>query len=108
MGTISYDGWTVDFEDRLLAHLHVVIIRLLRNQESFAMSWLEALEVGDGRSSIWLHPEGDLHFRFSGSRVPQIDAEWIQRMTESARSSQGLIVTAEDGRLARSTGTRHV
>lgn len=108
MGTISYDGWAIEFDDRLLAHLHLVIVRLFRSQESFAMSWLDALHDGDGRSSIWLHPDGDIHFRFAGSRTPQIDPAWVQRLTDSARGSQGLIVTGENGDLARSTGTAHV
>ena len=102
MGSLSYDGWTIEFEDRLLAHLHLVIVQRFRNQQSFAMSWVNALETGDGRGSIWLHPGGDLAFRFVGSKVPTMNPDWIARLTESANSSQGLIVTAEDGTLARS------
>ena len=108
MGSLIYDGWTIEFDDRLLAHLHLVIMQRLRNQQSFAMSWVNAVENGDGRGSIWLHPSGDLAFRFTGSRMPTINAEWIARLTESANSSQGLIVTGENGRLAHSQAiTRH-
>lgn len=106
MGSLTYDGWVIDFDDRLLAHLHLVIMQRFRNHESFAMSWVNAVESGDGRGSIWLHPDGDLSFRFLGSKVPAMNPEWIARLTASATSSQGLIVTGEDGRLARSEAIR--
>lgn len=40
MGTIAYDGWTVDFDDRILTHMHIhfAVVRLFRAQESFTMS----------------------------------------------------------------------
>lgn len=101
MGSLRYNGTTITFEDRLLTHLHLVITRRLRRGEFFAMSWVDSVDVGDGRSSIWLHPEGDLYFKFAGSRVPAISQEWLQRMNESAESSRGLIVVNEDGTLAR-------
>jgi hypothetical protein len=103
---MTYGGWTVEFEDRLLAHLQFVIIQRFRFQERFAMSWIDGVESGSGRSSIWLHPEGHLFFRFAGSRMPELNPEWIRQLTESAQSSRGLIVTTEDGRLARSLGTK--
>ena len=102
MGSITYDGWTIDFDDRLLAHLHLVILQGFRNQKSFAMSWVNAVESGDGRGSIWLHPDGDIAFRFTGSRVPAMNPEWVARLSASIDSSHGLIVTGEDGQLARS------
>ena len=99
---MTYDGWTVEFDDRVLAHLHLVIVQRLRNRESFAVSWIDAPEVGNGRSSIWLSPDCRLYFKFAGSRPPEIDPAWIFRLTESAQSSRGLIVTGEDGSLTRS------
>lgn len=98
---MTYDAATVSFDDRLLTHLQIVIVQQLRRRESFTMSWLDPLASGNGRSSVWLHPGCDLYFKFSGSRVPSLNEEWLQRLTESARGSQGLIVTLEDGRLAR-------
>jgi len=103
---MTYDGWTVEFEDRLLAHIHLVVMQQFRNNRSFAMSWLNAVAAGDGRSSIWLHPAGLYFFRFAGSRSPAIDADWVKLLTTSALSSQGLIVANPDGSLARSLGMR--
>ena len=68
------------------------------------MSWLDALSVGDGRSSIWMAPTVPAYFKFSGSRVPQISQEWLDLLGRSANSSSGLVVLTEDGRLARADG----
>ena len=103
---MTYGGWTVEFEDRLLAHLQFVIIQRFRHQERFAMSWIDGVDAGSGRSSVWLRPEGDLFFRFAGSRLPELNPDWVRQLTESAMSSRGLVVTMEDGRVARSLGTR--
>ncbi len=108
MGTMTYDGWSIEFEDRLLAHLHLVVVQRFRNGQSFAMSWLNALQDGDGRSSIWMHPGGLYFFRFAGSRVPAIAPEWAKQLTALAQSSQGLIVSNEDGTLARSLSLRRL
>jgi hypothetical protein len=106
MGTLTYNGWVVSFEDRLLTHLHLVIMQRLRNDRSFAMSWINSVEDGSGRGSIWLHPSGDLGFRFIGSKFPTINPAWIATLASSAEGSQGLIVTGEDGELARSESIR--
>jgi len=89
------------FDDRLLAHLQIVIVQKFRRQESFLMSWLDPMSLGDGRSAMWLTPNVPVHFKFFGSRVPAISREWLNTLTESAGSSTGLIVTAEDGSFAR-------
>jgi hypothetical protein len=99
MGNLSCDGTIVEFDDRLLAHLQVVIVQKFRAGEAFLMSWLDPLSVGDGRSSIWLTPECPVHFKFVGSRAPTIDREWLDLLTRSAGSGTGLIVMNEQGEL---------
>ena len=89
MGTLVHGTISVDFEDRLLAHLQIVIVQRFRRNESMVMSWLDAASVGDGRSSLWLTPTLPVYFKFAGSRVPTIDQEWLDRLTESAASSRG-------------------
>jgi hypothetical protein len=96
MGSLTIDGVVVQFEDRVLTHLQIVIVQKLRKGESFLMSWRDADSVGDGRSSAWIHPSLSLYFKFSGSRVPAINREWLASLMTSANSSQGLIVTSED------------
>jgi len=45
MGYIVYDGGVLDFtvEDRLLAHLQIVIINKIHQNESFMFSWKEPI-----------------------------------------------------------------
>ncbi|WP_426625323.1 ATP-dependent DNA ligase [Leifsonia sp. McL0607] len=105
MGSLVYDSSVIEFDDRVLAHLQVVIVNKLRRRESFAMSWRDCPEVGDGRSTIWLDPSIPLYFKFEGSRVPAINRDWIERLAESANSSTGLIVFDEDGEPQRAGRT---
>jgi len=105
MGSMAHGNIAVDFEDRLLSHLQIVIVQRFRRNESLLMSWLDAVSVGDGRSSLWLTPAMPVYFKFAGSRVPVIDEQWLQRLMESARSSTGLVVTAPGGELARAMGS---
>lgn len=100
MGSMEYAGQEIQIDDRLLTHLQVVVIGKLRRGEPFLMSWVNTVSSGSGRAAIWLHPNFPVQFRFAGSRVPQINAEWVQRLRQSADSSTGLIVTGEDGWIA--------
>lgn len=98
MGYMVYDSSTlITFEDRVLAHLEVVIVSKLRRKESFALSWRESADNGDGRTTIWIDPSIPLRFRFSGSRPPTLDREWVERLAAAAASSSGLIALGEDG-----------
>jgi len=95
MGVLTYDGLETEFSDRVLAHLHVVIVQKLRRGESFCLSWRDTNAVGGGRSSLWLHPSIPMHFKFYGSKPPILNREWIAILTLSSNSSQGLVVTPE-------------
>jgi hypothetical protein len=97
VGTLNYGSWAVEFDDRVLTHLQIVIVKRLRRGESLLMSWIDSTAVGDGRSSIWLTNAVPLYFKFSGSRVPAIDMDWLHRLEASADASTGLIVTDAEG-----------
>lgn len=99
MGTLVYDGTAIAFDDRLLAHLQIVIVQKLSRGETFLMSWKDSPSVGDGRSAIWLTPTIPLQFKFLGGKVPTIDRDWLQLLGKSAESSTGLLVTDENGNL---------
>lgn len=105
MGSMAHGNISVDFEDRLLSHLQIVIVQRFRRNETLVMSWLDATSVGDGRSSLWMTPSLPVYFKFAGSRVPAIDEQWLKRLAESAASSSGLIVTAPNGEIARAIGS---
>ena len=98
MGFMVYDSSTqISFDDRVLAHLEVVIVSKLRRKESFALSWRESPDNGDGRTTIWIDPSIPLRFRYSGSRPPALDRDWMERLAAAAASSTGLIAVDEDG-----------
>lgn len=101
MGTLRYDGREIEFDDRLLTHLQVVIIQKFRKGEAFAMSWTRSLALGSGRCSVWMVPSLPVVFTFTGTRVPPINREWLHALSESAGSPHGLVVLAEDGSLAQ-------
>lgn len=105
MGKLTYDhSLSVDFDDRTLAHLQVVIGMKLRRGESFYFSWKDDQRVGDGRTAIWLHPSIALVYKFYGSRVPQINPHWIRTLELTANTHTGLYITDEDA--ASGTETR--
>ena len=96
MGKLTYDSTVVvDFDDRLLAHLQMVIATKLRRGESFAFSWRDDVAVGDGRTTIWLHPALPLVFKYFGGKQPAINRAWVEALLQTANSSAGLHVVPE-------------
>ncbi|PPF16006.1 ATP-dependent DNA ligase [Rathayibacter rathayi] len=97
MGKLLYgaSGVEIEFDDRTLTHVQIVIANKLRRRESFFFSWRDDPAVGDGRSSIWLDPSVPLYFRYFGARVPSINRTWIDLLSVSANSSGGLQLTQE-------------
>jgi hypothetical protein len=97
MGQLIYEGEPLDLriDDRALAHLQIVIVNMLRRDHRFVFSWKDDVAVGDGRSSIWLHPAVSLHFKFAGSRAPSINRSWLEQLYASATSGTGLVLTPE-------------
>ena len=96
MGKLTYDStMTVDFDDRVLAHLQLVIGAKLRRGESFFFSWRDDHSVGDGRSTLWIHPTVPLYFKYAGGRPPAINRAWIDALMTLANSPTGLHIVPE-------------
>lgn len=97
MGQLIYSGQTLDLhiDDRALTHLQIVVVNMLRRDHRFVFSWKDDALHGDGRSSIWLHPNVSLHFKFAGSRTPSINRSWLEELYASASSGSGLVLTPE-------------
>lgn len=96
MGKFIYNSEvTVDFEDRLLAHLQLAIGTKLRRGESFFFSWKDNNAGGDGRSTVWMHPAVPIRFKFLGSRQVHINRSWVEAFVQGANSQAGLAVIAE-------------
>lgn len=89
---LVYNGsGTITIDDRLLAHLQIVIIDKLRRQESFAFTW----DVGGRESSVWFGPSISLEFVYSGGRVPTLNRAWLHQLAEAAASNAGLHAVPE-------------
>lgn len=99
MGKLLYGdaSMEIEFGDRFLTHLQIVIGAKLRRKESFFFSWRDDLSVGDGRSTIWLDPSIPMYFKFYGSKVPEINREWIDLLAQSSNSARGLEFLPEPG-----------
>lgn len=96
VGRFSYEGDAkVDFDDRVLAHLQVVIGQKLRRGEPFFFSWRNDASLGDGRTTVWLHPQASLVFKFHGSRQPTLNRAWLEALSQTANSGSGLYVVPE-------------
>jgi hypothetical protein len=97
VGTLKYDGTTVEFDDRILAHIQLIVLQKLRRQESFYLAWQDADESGGGRTGIWVHTAATLTFHFTTNDDPGIDREWLEKLMGSANSVGGLFITDPDG-----------
>ncbi|MEZ5111698.1 MAG: hypothetical protein R2732_09405 [Microbacteriaceae bacterium] len=85
----------IDIEDRALAHLKVVIATKLRRNESFTLSWQHPAEDPTGRSTIWLHPSIPLRFVFNMPERPELSAEWVTALANSANSTGDITLLPE-------------
>jgi len=107
MGKLTYDSTlTADFDDRVLAHIQVVVGAKLRRGESFYFSWRDDPKSGDGRSTIWLHPAIAIAYKYFGSRAPVLNRDWIEALMVTANSSGGLRIVSEPPSRAPSTNVR--
>lgn len=96
MGFITYDGTSeLHIEDRALAHLKIVIATKLRRHESFTLSWIHPDTDTLGRSTIWLHPSIPLRFTFESREQPQINAQWVEDLMQTANATGGITLVDE-------------
>jgi hypothetical protein len=96
MGTFYYDSeFRTEFNDRVLAHLQIVIGAKLRRGESFYFSWNDQLAIGSGRTTMWMHPAMSLRYRYDAGRMPRINPVWINDLMASANSNAGLLILDE-------------
>jgi hypothetical protein len=101
MGSLTYDSvLTINFDDRVLAHLQIVMNTKLRRRESFFFTWIDDPKIGNGRSVISIDARTPLMFKYAG-RTPTINKRWIQELTNLANSAQGLQLVPEPTTTAR-------
>lgn len=97
MGKLVYGlgNLEVEIEDRVLAHLQIVVTAKLRRNEGFMLTWTDEPSVGDGRSSIWLHQAIPLHFKYDTNEQPEINRQWLEVLTVSASNAVGMRLVEE-------------
>ena len=101
MGMLVYNGrMTLTIDDRVLAHLQVVVINKLRRRESFTFT----CEDGSQEAVCWMGPSIPLEFVYSGNRQPLLNREWLELMAMSANSNSGLVVMPEPAPTTRIDG----
>ncbi|MDF2492933.1 MAG: ATP-dependent ligase, partial [Microbacterium sp.] len=63
--------------------------------ESFYFTWKDDASIGDGRTSIWVHPRSTIIYKFYGSRRPALNKAWLDALLSTANSGTGLYVVPE-------------
>lgn len=97
MGQLVYGAHSdsVEIDDRVLAHLKVVMLTKLRRHEGFPFSFDYDARSGGGRTTLWISPTSSLQFRFDGSRQPAINKAWLDILMTSANGVDGLRLMSE-------------
>jgi hypothetical protein len=105
VGKFIYEGLVkVDFEDRLLMHLQTVIAAKLRRGEAFNFTWKDDTSIGDGRTTVWMHPRTSIVYKFYGSRRPAVNRAWVEALAYTANSPAGLYIVPEPAESAAEVG----
>lgn len=98
MGQFQYaDSPPIEIDNRILAHLQVVIFAKFRRHESFSFTWDHGTEHGSGHTSIWLTAEIPVRFVFTGHRFVSLNREWVQKLMVEANCPTGLRLVPEPG-----------
>ena len=83
MGKLTYDSTlTVDFDDRVLAHLQLVIGAKLRRAGVVLLQLARRSRGRRRTSALWIHPTIPLYFKYAGGRQPSINRAWIDLLDE--------------------------
>lgn len=96
-GTLLYGSppYEICMEERLLAHLKIVIVGKLRRNEPFLLSWDRSVSEGSGGTSVWMHPSIPLQFLFTENRPPRLNPAWLEQLAQAAMSNDGLRLMPE-------------
>jgi hypothetical protein len=86
---------TVDIDDRVLAHLRMVMVTKLRRSEPFMFEFDLPASEGSGRRSFWVHPAVPMQFHFFGNREPRLNRAWIEELIREASGPMGLRIVPE-------------
>jgi hypothetical protein len=91
VGVLVYGKLTsLEVADDSLAYLQVVIGANLRVKQSFYISWRNLPGTGDGRTTVWIHPDLPLVFKYTKPGQRALDTAKLQDFIVQSRSADGL------------------
>lgn len=96
MGKLHYANQIFEMDDRMLAHLQLIIGVKLRRGENFFMAWKAHPSSGEGRRAIWIDNGVSICFEYASSHELQLNMEWAEKLADSAGKGGGLTIMAED------------
>ncbi|AWB96283.1 hypothetical protein DCE93_12005 [Agromyces badenianii] len=96
MGKLHYDGKSFEMDDRMLAHLQLIIGVKLRRGENFFMAWKAPASSGEGRRAIWIDNGVPIYFEYAGGRELRLNMAWAEKLADQASKGGGLTIMAED------------
>jgi hypothetical protein len=98
VGYLVYDGTTrIQLDDRVLAHLEIIMIIKFRRREGFPLRWRDSANDGQGRNMVWLDPSMPLRLHLDSPKAAPTNREWIEQMAEAASTNHGLELLDEQG-----------
>jgi hypothetical protein len=89
---LKYGAREIVVEDRVLAHISVVVTQKLRRRESFLLT-LPASDRRMATEAMWMSCNSDIAFAYSGNRVPSLNHAWLEQMMTESFSAHGLDLT---------------
>lgn len=97
MGSFYFGNneYKIDIDDRALAHFKIALLSVLRKGASVAFSFSRAVSHGGGRETLWITPTSQIRFRFTGSRPPAINEQWVREIIQSSLTPRGMYLMSE-------------
>lgn len=97
LGSLIYGspGSKIEIDDRLLAHLQLVIVTKLRRNEQFLFAWDHDEAYARGHTALWINPSIPLHFQYVGGKRPTLNRAWTEALMDAANSTGGLRAVPE-------------
>ena len=108
MGEMMYGSESVPitFDDRLLAHLQVVILSRFRRAESCGFSYAREESSGFSRETLWLSPSIPIRFSYTAAnRGGPLNRAWVEELARVAANGELRIVPEPDAALEMSGAT---
>jgi hypothetical protein len=103
MGFLVYDhSRAIALDDRVLAHVQIVILDKLRRRETFALN----LRSENHIITMWMTCSIPLQFVYEGNRRPRINYPWVELLAGEASLTGTLELLPEPLEVVASTPSR--